>query len=123
MPDNVDDYVNPLGQLAALFTTRSSIVNSNVNYVALKMTTATEVVTPIAPITPSTPATHTAPIAPSTPTTPATLATRVIETVDRWSRAPGTSWQIQLQGTLDTSLNVDMYDIDLFDTPVSVIGV
>ena len=35
---------------------------------------------------------------------------------------PGTSWQIQLQGTLDTSLNVQMYDIDLFDTPTSVIS-
>jgi hypothetical protein len=40
---------------------------------------------------------------------------------DVWSPAPGTSWQIQLQGTLNTSLNVDMYDIDLFDTPVPLI--
>ncbi len=29
---------------------------------------------------------------------------------------PGTSWQWQLSGDLDTSLNVEMYDIDLFNT-------
>ncbi len=34
-----------------------------------------------------------------------------------WSPAPGTSWQWQLTGTIDTSLNVAMYDIDLFDAP------
>ncbi len=34
-----------------------------------------------------------------------------------WRPAPGTSWQIQFSGMpLDTSLDVDMYDIDLFDT-------
>ncbi len=34
---------------------------------------------------------------------------------------PGTSWQWQLSGNIDTSLDVDMYDIDLFNTPASVI--
>jgi len=34
-----------------------------------------------------------------------------------WRPAPGTSWQWQLTGTIDTSLSVDMYDIDLFDAP------
>ncbi len=38
-----------------------------------------------------------------------------------WQPAPGTSWQWQLTGTIDTSFDVDMYDIDLFDTPQSVI--
>ena len=36
-----------------------------------------------------------------------------------WSPAPGTSWQWQLTGSIDTSLDVDMYDIDLFDAPQS----
>eukprot|EP00545_Synedropsis_sp_CCMP1620_P001284 CAMPEP_0119003692 /NCGR_PEP_ID=MMETSP1176-20130426/715_1 /TAXON_ID=265551 /ORGANISM="Synedropsis recta cf, Strain CCMP1620" /LENGTH=296 /DNA_ID=CAMNT_0006955315 /DNA_START=150 /DNA_END=1040 /DNA_ORIENTATION=+ len=31
------------------------------------------------------------------------------------------TWQWQLQGTIDTTLNVDMYDIDLFDTPIGTI--
>ncbi len=34
-----------------------------------------------------------------------------------WTPHPGTSWQWQLQGTIDTSFDVAMYDIDLFDPP------
>ncbi len=33
-----------------------------------------------------------------------------------WSPAPGTTWQWQLSGPLDTSLPVDMYDVDLVTT-------
>jgi hypothetical protein len=32
----------------------------------------------------------------------------------------GMSWQIQFSGTLDTSLDVQLYDLDLFDTPDDV---
>jgi len=42
-------------------------------------------------------------------------------TSEIWRPAPGTSWQWQLTGTIDTSLDVAMYDIDLFETPQSVI--
>jgi hypothetical protein len=38
-----------------------------------------------------------------------------------WQPTPGTSWQWQLTGTIDTSFDVQMYDIDLFDTPTSTI--
>jgi hypothetical protein len=38
-----------------------------------------------------------------------------------WHPAPGTSWQWQLSGTIDTSFAVDMYDVDLFDTPQATI--
>ncbi len=38
-----------------------------------------------------------------------------------WQPAPGTSWQWQLTGDIDTSFDVDMYDIDLFDAPQAVI--
>ena len=38
-----------------------------------------------------------------------------------WRPAPGTSWQWQLIGDIDTSYEVEMYDVDLFDTPVSTI--
>lgn len=34
---------------------------------------------------------------------------------------PGTSWQWQLSGTIDTSFDVGMYDIDLEDTPIATI--
>ncbi len=35
--------------------------------------------------------------------------------------SPGTSWQIQLSGEIDTSFDVQVYDIDLFDAPQTVI--
>ena len=38
-----------------------------------------------------------------------------------WQPAPGTPWQWQLTGTIDTSYDVDMYDIDLFDAPQGTI--
>ena len=38
-----------------------------------------------------------------------------------WKPAPGTSWQWQLTGTIDTSVDVAMYDIDLFDASQAVI--
>jgi hypothetical protein len=41
---------------------------------------------------------------------------------DRWRPAPGTSWQWQLSGTIDTTIDVEMYDIDLFDTPTATIS-
>jgi hypothetical protein len=33
-----------------------------------------------------------------------------------WRPAPGTTWQVQLSGALDTSLDVAVYDVDLFET-------
>jgi hypothetical protein len=33
-----------------------------------------------------------------------------------WRPRPGTSWQWQLSGDLDTSIDVEMYDVDLFTT-------
>jgi hypothetical protein len=38
-----------------------------------------------------------------------------------WNPAPRTSWQWQLTGTIDTTVDVAMYDIDLFDTPQATI--
>jgi hypothetical protein len=40
-----------------------------------------------------------------------------------WKPAPGsTTWQWQLSGTLDTSLSVGMYDIDMFTTDAGTIA-
>ncbi len=48
-------------------------------------------------------------------------ATHAYQNHDWWQPAPGTRWQWQLSGEIDTSFVVAMYDIDLFDTPQSVI--
>jgi len=41
---------------------------------------------------------------------------------DWWKPKPGMTWQWQLQGTIDTSFQVDVYDLDLFDAPQNVIN-
>lgn len=38
-----------------------------------------------------------------------------------WQPIPGTSWQIQFSGQIDISLDVQIYDLDLVDTPQSLI--
>jgi hypothetical protein len=38
-----------------------------------------------------------------------------------WTPVPGTTFQWQLIGDIDTSVDVDAYDIDLFDAPVATI--
>jgi len=38
-----------------------------------------------------------------------------------WAPAPQTTYQWQLTGTIDTSINVQMYDIDLFDNTAKTI--
>lgn len=39
-----------------------------------------------------------------------------------WQPEPGTTWQIQLSGTLNTSYDADVYDVDLFDTSAETIA-
>jgi hypothetical protein len=40
---------------------------------------------------------------------------------DWWQPAVQSSWQIQLQGAIDTTFSASVYDVDLFDTSRSVI--
>jgi len=47
--------------------------------------------------------------------------TRNASTQPFWRPTPGTSWQIQFSGQIDTSLDVQVYDLDLADTPKSTI--
>ena len=39
----------------------------------------------------------------------------------RWHPEADDTWQWQLQGTIDTSYDVDVYDVDLFDTSRAVL--
>lgn len=48
-------------------------------------------------------------------------ATSSLAQADIWRPSPGTTWQWQLSGAIDTSFAVAMYDIDLFDAPQSTI--
>lgn len=40
----------------------------------------------------------------------------------RWIPGPRTTWQIQFTGRLDRSVDVDAFDVDLFDTPASTVA-
>ena len=46
-----------------------------------------------------------------------TLVTTDASVATPWRPAISSSWQIQLEGTLDTSLDVSVYEVDLFDAP------
>jgi glycosyl hydrolase family 114 len=39
-----------------------------------------------------------------------------------WIPEQGTSWQWQLSGTIDESVAADVYNVDLFETPRSVVS-
>ena len=39
-----------------------------------------------------------------------------------WRPRPGLTWQWQLTGTIDTSVGVDVYDVDAFTTPASAVA-
>lgn len=56
-------------------------------------------------------------------TPPATSAPGGMAADGDWYRpAAGASWQWQLSGDIDTSYDVDVYDIDLFDAPAALIA-
>lgn len=79
------------------------------------------------PVTPAEPAPQPAPPAPDpvTVTPPSTPADPPVATTPpaagRWTPRVTDTWHWQLTGTLDTRLAVDVYDIDLFDTPQATI--
>lgn len=50
------------------------------------------------------------------------VTTRNVDWVEWYRPGPSTTWQWQLQGELNRSYNVNLYDIDLFDTNVSTIS-
>ena len=64
----------------------------------------------------------TAPIPSVSPSGPAAVPAATNKTDGEiWRPAPGISWQWQLTGDIDTTFEVDMYDVDLFDAPQEVI--
>jgi hypothetical protein len=44
------------------------------------------------------------------------------ESADRYRPAADVTWQWQLDGTIDTSYEAELYDVDLFDAPAAVIA-
>lgn len=57
----------------------------------------------------------------STSTTSTTTTTTTVGAT-WWKPVSGVTWQWQLDGTIDTSVNAAVYDVDLFDTPSSTVA-
>lgn len=57
-----------------------------------------------------------------TPTPTATTSVAASAAGDWWQPPPGASFQIQFTGEIDTSLDVDVYFLDLFETPAGLVA-
>ncbi|KPC54652.1 endo alpha-1,4 polygalactosaminidase [Amantichitinum ursilacus] len=62
------------------------------------------------------------PVATPTPTPTPVPTPTPTPTPSYWVPAQDSTWQIQLSGTLNTSYDAQMYDVDLFDTPTATIA-
>ncbi|MET0028921.1 MAG: endo alpha-1,4 polygalactosaminidase [Candidatus Thiodiazotropha sp.] len=106
-------FINDLNRIKLRYFTKSNADNSDLDYLVLSVALSSQGESPQPqpePVPEPTPEPQ-----PQPEPVPEPGATPV------WQPSPGTSWQIQLQGNIDTSYNVQMYDIDLFDTEQSVI--
>ncbi|HEX3695702.1 MAG TPA: endo alpha-1,4 polygalactosaminidase [Polyangia bacterium] len=52
----------------------------------------------------------------------AALVAQAAEPVAGWKPAPGLSWQWQLSGTIDLTVDAVMFDVDLFDVPATTVA-
>ncbi|MFO0578204.1 MAG: endo alpha-1,4 polygalactosaminidase [Polyangia bacterium] len=92
-------FVNGSRQLKVRMSTASAADSCDLDYLALSFVRTSQTETAVPPPPP-----------PPSPSDPA-----------RWRPTPGTSWQIQFAGTLDLSLGVKAFDLDLVDTPKATI--
>ncbi len=60
-------------------------------------------------------------VLPLAPMAPRLATNDVSPSAARWIPANGTSYQIQYDGKLDLHVKADIYDLDMFDTPASVV--
>lgn len=86
------NFVSASRELSLRLVTKSAVDNCDLDYLALSYTTGSAQ-------------------SPTPTPTPTGL----------WVPRPGTSWQIQFAGTLDTSVNVKAFDLDLFGTSKATI--
>ncbi len=135
---DLNRFVSSSGELKVRYKTTSGYDDSDLDYLVLVVETSggtpappTPTNTPVptsttqptnTPLPTSTPTPVNTPLPTNTPVPTATLdPTGTPEPGNIWQPPPGTSYHWQLQGDIDTTIDVDMVDIDLFDTPQSLI--
>ena len=101
-------FINSRNQVTLRYVTRSGGNNSQLDFVAFEIKSAVSNSRADTPESSSDPAVVPAPT--------------VVNNGNRWLPAPGLKWQIQYAGTINTSLNVDVYNLDLFETSAAVIS-
>ncbi|WP_299083667.1 endo alpha-1,4 polygalactosaminidase [uncultured Paraglaciecola sp.] len=95
---DIQNFINSSGNIKLRYLSNNAVDISNVDLATIELVTDEVVEPPPPPPPPS--------------------------EGDWWQPSPdeNITWQWQINGTLDTSLNVDMYDIDLFDTSTEQIA-
>jgi len=97
-------FINSKNQITLRYVTRIGGSNSQLDFLAFEIISSG-----------STPPPTTSGSGTGTPTP-------VVSSGSRWQPTPGLKWQIQYTGTIDTSLNVDVYNLDVFDTSATTIS-
>jgi hypothetical protein len=64
----------------------------------------------------------TVPTTPSSSSSSSTSSSVTVPVGGVWSPGPGTSWQWQLSGSVDVSVDAQMFDVDLFETSVATVA-
>jgi hypothetical protein len=98
-----NSYLNNNGQINIAYSTMGT-EDSQLDFLAIE--TVPKNITTTAP--------------PPTVTTPATTSPSSVQNT-RWQPEIGIDWQVQYSGAINTSLYVQAYDLDLFDTDAAVI--
>ncbi len=96
-------FINGNGQVTVIYVTMGTQEDSQLDFLAIETIPNRSTTNTPTPVT-----------NPTTPTAPPTQNSR-------WQPIIGTQWQIQYTGSINTSLNVAAFNLDLFDTDASVI--
>jgi len=113
-------FISTTKKISLRYETSTAVDSSDIDYLVIKVEsgvspspTPTPVPSPSASPTPS-PNPTASPTPTPTPTPPVSGAW--------WKPTPGTSWQMQYSGTIDTSLDVQVYMLDMFGTSAATIS-
>jgi hypothetical protein len=117
LPAPIGRFVSPTGEIRIRYASPSTYDASQLDQLVLVASSDGSTPPPTSTTDAGTSTTDASTTTPEASAPPPTTSPTGI-----WKPAPGTSWQWQLSGTLDTSLAVKMYDIDLFETPTTTIS-
>lgn len=105
---SISRYIDSRNRITIRFKTDSRLDNGQLDYLAINLHATGTINNPV-------------PVPQPKPETPKPEPVDPVSNIGIWKPAPGLKWQIQYTGTINTTLPVDVYNIDLFDTSKQVI--